>query len=204
MKKRFLHTLFVLSISSAVSVAQTLHFVKTTGNLTYDPSDLTITVGDTVSFQASGFHPLREVTEATWNANENTAKANGFSCTSSCKIPFPEAGVFYYVCVNHVGSVMKGKLTVEAPSGILSITSKTSGFQLYPNPTQSLFTMQFANPTLVQSVEVFDAQGNRVAAEAVNASLAQHTMNLAHLQGGLYQVVITTAEKKMVEKLMVK
>ncbi len=89
------------------------------GTNTFSPNNLTIAVGDTVTFtNAGGFHNV-------------VSDAAGFRCATSCTgaggnassaawtatVTFNTAGTFPYYCDVHgaAGSGMSGSLTVEAP-----------------------------------------------------------------------------------------
>ncbi len=99
--------------------AQTNDTIKESG-FAYSPVELTVNTGDTVVFVGSDFHPVLEVSEATWTNKGTTPLEGGFSFPSgNGKIKFTEAGVHYYVCTAHVASDdMKGKITVVAPTAI--------------------------------------------------------------------------------------
>ncbi|MBM4345389.1 MAG: hypothetical protein FJ100_18615 [Deltaproteobacteria bacterium] len=88
-----------------------------TKNFAFDPADVTLNAGDSVEFALEAFHNAVEVDEATWMANGDTAKANGFKVEfggTPTKVAFAKAGVYYYVCTPHVASKkMKGKITVK-------------------------------------------------------------------------------------------
>jgi plastocyanin len=81
------------------------------------PKDVTINVGDTVTWDGDGpsaDHPLQQASGAT----SNTAVSGGFSSTSKpFQFQFNTAGTFYYRCLNH-GSfptgTMRGSITVLA------------------------------------------------------------------------------------------
>lgn len=67
---------------------------------TYVPNDLTVVEGDRVSFDYSGFHPLRQVI-----AMASTVTApNALLCDQStpiCERVMETPGDFFYICVTH-------------------------------------------------------------------------------------------------------
>ena len=89
-------------------------YTITTSGFSYSPSTLTVTVGDVVTISASGTHPLAEVSQTTWNANGTATLSTGFgNKTSSYTFTISSTNSIYYVCTNHVGSGMKGQITVS-------------------------------------------------------------------------------------------
>jgi plastocyanin len=81
--------------------------IQTTGSLTYDPPTCTAKVGQQISIEASGFHPLQG---ATAGGPIDSTK----SSTAKVTLTFDKAGKFEFFCTNHgVGSgQMKGTITV--------------------------------------------------------------------------------------------
>ena len=90
------------------------HVVGNAGN-NFDPADITIAVGDTVSFELAGNHNAVEVDQATYDAQGTTALEDGFALPLGGGVagPFDEAGMHYYVCTPHAGLGMVGTITVE-------------------------------------------------------------------------------------------
>jgi plastocyanin len=113
------------------------HVVTANPNLTFSPANLTIDVGDTVTFKnAGGFH--------------NAVTSNGsdsFRCAAGCDghggngapsgsswsatVPFNVAGTFGFHCEIHVSDGMVGTITVKAapppPPPLIAIGGYMSG-----------------------------------------------------------------------------
>lgn len=83
----------------------TTHQVGISG-FTYTPNTLTIVSGDSVSFTASSFHPLRTDDDI-------------FSCDANCTQTFNTVGEFRFYCNNHGGPGGAGM------SGIIIVQSDT-------------------------------------------------------------------------------
>ena len=73
----------------------------------------------------------------------------------------------------------------------------SSGF--YPNPASSNLTVWSSSPV---SVSIYNSLGARVLSQRVNA--VNHTLDIAELQQGLYQVVLQTNDGKQSAQLLVK
>lgn len=98
----------------------TVHQVGISG-FTYTPNDLTIQLGDSVDFTASGTHPLR-------------SDDSLFSCNANCTQTFNTVGEFRYYCDNHGGpggSGMSGIIRVVG--GGTTHQVGISGFTYTPN-----------------------------------------------------------------------
>lgn len=88
--------------------------VTTVGN-TFSPSELTISAGDSVTFDLGASHNVVEVSKETYEAQGKTALEGGFSVDfgGNETVTFDEAGTYYYVCEPHAGMGMVGMITVE-------------------------------------------------------------------------------------------
>ena len=136
MKSFFTLILFIAAFNFTLS-AQTTHTITNSG-LTFTPDSVAAIVGDHITFNLDfSTHPLHEVSAGTWAANQSTQLSGGFSATSgnTFTVTMTQAGTRYYVCANHVGSGMKGRLFVTAPNGIQNIASVAAS--AYPNPANS-------------------------------------------------------------------
>jgi plastocyanin len=103
----------------AQTVAADTVEVLATGVLTFEPPDITITVGDSVHWTglSLGFHTVAEVDDAAafiWNGGfHSAAGASEFTFT------FNTPGAFFYVCEPHVLDGMRGSITVEAAACLI-------------------------------------------------------------------------------------
>ncbi len=94
--------------------AQPQTHTVTNAGFTFSPADITINAGDSVQWQLASIHTVLEVTQQTWNANGNTAKAGGFSTPfGGGTVKFDTPGTYFYVCEPHASIGMKGKITVQ-------------------------------------------------------------------------------------------
>ena len=121
MKKNYL---LIIILLFSVGILQAAVFtINPTGNLTYNPAMINASVGDTVIINASGNHPVVQVSQSTWNANGNTPIGGGFGPSSSAvTLHLMNAGTIYFVCNTHHGSAMKGQINVTA-AGVSELSS---------------------------------------------------------------------------------
>ncbi len=195
MKKVILFTLIVMMTVIGMQ-AQTNDTIKTSG-FAFSPAELTVNTGDTVVFTGSDFHPVLEVSEATWTNKGITPLEGGFSFPSgSGKVEFKAAGVHYYVCTAHVASEnMKGKITVIAPTAIEDI-SDNEIVSVYPIPlTGSTLYITFKNQAQKNlSVSVYDLTGNLRISLIGSTSNGQYTVDCTKLPKGLFLMKISSED----------
>ena len=103
----------VVAVPQGTGAQPQTHTVTNAG-FTFSPADITINAGDSVQWQLASIHTVLEVTQQTWNANGNTAKAGGFSTPlGGGTVKFDTPGTYFYVCEPHASIGMKGKITVQ-------------------------------------------------------------------------------------------
>ncbi len=89
--------------------------ITTTADYIFAPSELTITVGDSISFTPGGSHNVTQVDEATWLANATTPTDGGFSIPGfgNQVLQFLSAGEVWFICTNHADAGEKGHISVQ-------------------------------------------------------------------------------------------
>ena len=113
MKNKILLTLLLLSTS--LTGFSTVWTVNSVGN-TFSPANTTVTVGDTINFVIANMHDVIEVSQTTWNANDNSPLPGGFSTPYGGGMVYSASlavGTHYYVCEPHASAGMKGKIIVQ-------------------------------------------------------------------------------------------
>ena len=111
---------------------------------TFSPNSVTITSGDSVRFNLTTNHDAKEVSQATWNANGNTALTGGFQTPLGGAIVLPAkltVGTHWYVCTPHAAVGMKGIIIVQAGTGI-SENIAPINIDLFPNPTTGVLNIK--------------------------------------------------------------
>jgi plastocyanin len=189
MKKFYTSILF--SALVALNIQATDHIIGTQG-LAYSPAVLSAEIGDNVTILASANHPTAEVSEATWSANGTTALMGGFgSHTASFTFSITEAGSIFYVCVNHVGSGMKGRINVLSVG--LTEANDALGIEFGANPVKDgLLSYSVVDQTLVGSnIEIFSVSGRKVMEYRISANSGLIQFNQAQ---GNYIMVLRSTE----------
>ncbi|MBP6373052.1 MAG: T9SS type A sorting domain-containing protein [Flavobacterium sp.] len=109
------------------------------------------------------------------------------------------------VCDNPVGSDSETLQFSSPLNGLVALSSTNFNTQdskqvtLFPNPTHGLLTI--ASKDAITAVDVFDHLGRKVNHYK---TIQKNQIDLSHLQDGIYLVVIISAERKVVQKLILK
>lgn len=199
--KKIYTILFAFCIFSINSVFGTSYTINISG-LTYTPATLNVVVGDEVTIQASGIHPLVQVSEATWNASGSTQLSGGFGTeTSDYTFTVSSVDDIYYVCANHVSSGMKGKIIVSATTGIVDAARGVS-LQVFPNPVvKGDFMVKGNGQTLENTkLEIFNISGQLVRSLNLKGEEAKLHATLAD---GVYSVIISKDDKAILRERLV-
>jgi len=190
--------LYFIQLSNATS------YTIVTSGYTYPPSDLTVNVGDQITISASTMHPLTQVDLATWTANSSTAVSGGWGVqTSDYTFTASAAGLIYFVCQNHVGIGMKGKITVQDNATQIALVN-TQGFSIYPNPAKTFAIISLPSKVDALIINVYNSLG------AVQKSVLENSnggnqieLNLENLSSGIYFVRIEFDKKLLFRVLFV-
>jgi plastocyanin len=192
------------------AVHATNHSVTISG-FTYTPATLTVNVGDVVTIQASAVHPLVQVSQTAWDANDNTPLSGGFSSTTNFELTITAAmagTTIFYVCSNHVlTNSMKGQITVNVVSNISENRIREYNFTVYPNPVagNAWINLSVKKAGKVY-ISVYDFKGTLVNQVAeLNAQPGEITIpfDATRLQKGNYILQMRTAQGIMRKQVFI-
>lgn len=189
--------------------ASATNFNITINGFTYVSDNITVNVGDQVTIEASSFHPLVQVSQATWNANGTTQLPGGFNATSNfiLTITAGMAGTtIFYVCGNHASSGMKGQIIVNVIAGISENRIRDFNFTVYPNPiTSDAWVNVSVKKAGRISISMYDLQG-RIIQHLADMNVQPGEMTLpfdaSRLQKGTYILQMRTSQG-MIKKQIV-
>lgn len=201
--KRKLLSLLLIAIAAASF--GTTYTITNSGN-TYSPATITISPGDSVRFNIGSFHDAVEVSEATWNANGNTALP-GFTLPFGGGLLLPAdlpVGTHYYVCTPHASLGMKGTIIVQGIVGI-SDNSSTTELSIFPNPSNGTFLLTINGSKGQQNynLSIYDISG----ASALTTPLLNQKNNIIDLSDfpkGIYFLKIYNETELFTRKIVVK
>lgn len=206
MKKIYV-VLFICIASLSIKAAT---FTVTVSGLSYSPSSLTVTVGDQVFFQPAG-HPTAQTSQSTWMSNGTATLAGGWgSFTSNFSFSATATGTVFYVCQAHVGSGMKGTITVVSGVGVNeTVNNFLNEFNVFPNPASEKVkvSLGLAEASIV-NIKLFNVLGQEVNSFVNQNPLnnGNHDFTFELPQGilpGNYFIEVSSGERRSIKKLMV-
>ena len=177
-----LYTVLLFSVSSLFAGAQT---ISTTGQFSFNPSTLTIDQGQSITVTITSNHTMTQVDQEVWDMNGNTSNG-GFNFSAGTHVlTLTLPGTYYYVCIPHASSGMKGQITVLSTVGIED-TGTNSVFGLFPNPAKDMITIT-TTPSEGMALSIHDATGREVAHQKLTGT---NTIDISALAIGNYTVAI--------------
>lgn len=200
MKKIYLSLIAVLSLST-INLYATQHNITISG-VAYVDNDIDAFVGDTVTIEATGNHPLVQVEQSVWDLNGNTPLGSGWGTeitTFTFKITTSDD--IYYVCSNHVGAGMKGKINVSVPTGTEDLANAQT-LDIFPNPVVGNSFSIKGNQDLFEEsqLNLYNVQGQLVKSIKV---LGERINLEGQLNAGVYTGVLVKNDKVILRKRLV-
>jgi plastocyanin len=201
--------LFSVALFS-IFTSQAANFNVDINGFTYTPDNLVVNVGDVVTIEAADFHPLVQVSQATWNANGNTALSGGFSSTTSFVLvitPAMAGSTIYYVCAAHVSGGMKGRISVNIPASVSDNRVLNFNFTVYPNPVRGSSLLNVSTKTATNVfIVLYDASGKLIH-QVLNKQLLPGEItlpfNAVALPKGTYYLLMRTNEGILKKQVLV-
>ncbi|WKZ66452.1 MAG: plastocyanin/azurin family copper-binding protein [Flavobacteriales bacterium] len=156
-------------------------------NFTFNPNLLTVPPGTEITITLGGGHTFTQVSEATWNANGNTALPGGFNFNSGThQLTLTDPGTYYYVCIPHASMGMKGRIVVESGTGVREPLTERIAL-VFPNPVAQELTVQ--QPEAAGGTALLiDAQGRQALQSPLTGN---DRLPVAGLAPGTYVLRIT-------------
>ncbi len=206
MRKRSI--VFALALFCGLGVSAANVSISISG-FSYTPATVTVNVGDVVTIEASGFHPLIQVSQQSFNANDPTLLSGGFSSITNFNLTIT-AGMagssIYYMCSSHGASGMKGQINVNVVSGIEENNRRDFNFTVYPNPVT---TGAWLNISLQKTEHVtltlYDMQGRivrRLLDKQMNVGESTTNLPLYGLTRGNYIVQMRSGKEKIEKQIV--
>lgn len=184
----------------------------TNSGFAFSPDNITINSSDTVNFQLGGSHNAMEVNEATWNANGNTPLPGFLTPFGGGQVTGLTAGVHFYVCEPHASLGMKGKITVNGPAGLNDFAEGSAKINIYPNPTNGKFTIQFngagiqaagfLSNNLQSGIEIYNVLGEKMFDLQGYNSKDLTEIDISSVPDGIYFIRINDNKKIYTEQII--
>ena len=205
-KKYCVFILFMI-ICVSTSVYATNHIIEFGGTLgfNYDPNNLNVAVGDTVTWQGSfTSHPLSSTSvpqgAATFSKNSGTSFSYFVEIT----------GTYNYKCDFHANLGMVGSFTAIVSSikdGVLSgLPAVFDLKQNYPNPFNPSTTIRFSLPKKeFVELKVYNTLGKEVAtivSNELNQGNYSFMFNGTNLVSGVYYYQLIAGEYNEIKRMV--
>ncbi len=182
-------------------------WIITSPGFTFSPATITIDLGDDVDFDIDGIHAVVEVSQSTWNANENTPLPGGFDTpfgggmVTSSELTL---GTHFYVCSPHASGGMKGIIIVQNTTST-EPNPFSANMSIYPNPSSGKFQLVMANSEISKNydLDVYDLQGKRVYAKSRSELQSLNEIDLSNFEKGIYFVKLRDGIKIYSRKIVV-
>jgi plastocyanin len=184
--------LFIIIAISISLKSQTLHTVRILDE-TFEPSSLTINVGDTVLWEMSSTI-VHTVTSGENCTSSGLFNSGNLSVNQTFVFVFGQEGTFPYYCIPHCHFGMVGEIIVEpAVTQIEDVTFFNESFRIVnpgPNPIQNHGYIEFELSTPSHlSIAFFDVTGRKVLDIADDAFLTGNhhiRFDVSQLPTGIY------------------
>jgi len=199
MKTKILLSLLLIVISlSGFSKTWTVN----SSGFKFSPSDITITLGDTVNFSLGSSHNSVEVSKATYDANGNTALP-GFSVPFGGGKVLPAqltVGTHYYVCTPHASLGMKGTIIVQNITGVAAIQLQPE-LSVYPNPSTGMFHLAIngLQDSKRYNLEVLNLLGEKVYSSVI--ATENPDIDLSNSSNGIYFIRFSDGQNLITKRV---
>lgn len=202
MKAKFLLSLLLLSTGfKGICTTWTI----TNSGMTFTPASITIILGDSVEFVIAAAHNAVEVSDTTWNANDNTPLPGGFQVPFGGGLLLPSQlidGVHYYVCNPHAPNAMKGIIIVLHHAGIAENLWQTN-FSVYPNPATTEFSVISYQLFEKGGVSIHNMLGEKIIQEEIAAGEKQIMFSINDIPGGIYFLSVKQNQGVITKRIVI-
>ena len=174
----------LLTIFCSTAIAQTNHNIGTVGT-TFSPDNITIDVGDTVTWTNNGGTHNVNGTTVTFGSNPESFTNGSASTGWTFKHVFTMAGTYDYRCDPHAAIGMAGKVIVRGSMNTEIVADEN--IKVYPNPAADKVTISGLSETN-RTIQLFSADGKLVLSKNVSGLL--YELNLDSISVGIYQLKV--------------
>jgi hypothetical protein len=147
-----------------------------------------------------------------WNYGANPTYSNSQTVLSTTMPDLVDESTSYWIRVkanNECGSSswkLKSGTTQSAPNGCmknLDIIPAVQTLLIYPNPTSDNISIETTNCGEIYRVELLDLNGKKILENEIFKYDNQATINLGHLEAGIYFLVVNCELKVFVDRIII-
>jgi plastocyanin len=189
-------TLVFSLLFSLFSLAQTNDTISTSG-MSFSPSELTIEIGDTVTFINTGGSHNVNGTQATFPNNPESF-GNSVGTGWTYQHIFSIVGEYDFQCNPHASHGMTGKVIVQSNTSTQNLDFESHS-NIFPNPFQNELAIQGCNGG---EVFLYSVVGRLELNQQITND--SYTLSTNELPSGIYLYQITMANKETVSGKIIK
>ena len=89
---------------------------------------------------------------------------------------------------------------MDYTSALTNPNAQNISLQLYPNPTNDVINITLDQTTIINQIDVFDQAGRNIETHSISNPTC--TLNLKHLQKGVYTIKVTTDETTFTQQII--
>jgi len=92
--------------------------------------------------------------------------------------------------------------SVTLPTGIDQVLGEENGMEIFPNPSNGMFSIQQQSGTKQQTIEIYNILGEKIYSTTSDTK-ATYDIDISHSPKGIYFVKLNDGEKIQTEKIVV-
>lgn len=197
MKKTLLIIAILISTSTVFANIDTIRNV----GFRFTPNNITINVGDTITWIIASNHNVVEVDSSVWVANGATSNSGFSQPFGGGTQVFPVAGTYYYVCAPHAGQSMKGTINVLPNTTSIAEEKMANNFSFYPNPAIQQLTVEIPDAANYKQLEIANELGQTVYSQQLISGT--EIIDISRFKSGIYFINLKSDRGILTRKLIV-
>lgn len=185
-----------LLLASAVTLQSQTTMSVTVSSNQFSPSDISINVGDQVTWtNVGGSHNVNGTQDAYPDNPESFGNSVGSGWVFSHTFTTP--GFYNYHCDPHQFLGMTGTITVNGTTGIFDNKADAVKLRAYPNPTTDILYFEFKekrNENSILEIEIYTIEGKLIK-DAISEQKKVSSISVDDIDKGYYLLRVTTDDK---------
>ncbi len=144
-----------------------------------------------------------EINSITWKYLPETKGTMVFAYPDDHDLPPGEYWAGLFCCDGYDLYAKTNFIITEGSSGINQIDLSGS-LRVYPNPAEGIVNVSVAGGQMIHEILVYGLSGQVLHQEKVSGAEHEKTLNLKHLNPGIYFIAVQTGEAKTTRKVILK
>ena len=159
--------------------------------------------GNGTGTAANKFYIYESSDSITFNLLDSITTFPTIGITFGTGVP-PTSHFLKFVYHKVVGNMAFDDLKIFNNLGVGIKKQTVNSATVYPNPSNTgIFVFDFANPTTLSEIKVFNIIGKQVFAKAITSGASKQTLDLSSLPAGSYFAAVKTGNEKRMIRLVI-